>query len=136
MLQKLLQGTQSPRLKERALFVLAQSSSPDARKVMTDIARGGANPDLQLKAIQYLGINGTTENRSCSPRSTSRSTDVDIKRQILRAYMVAGDRARVAGGGDRREAARAPAGSRPPARASWAPARSCGSSIRRRPTPA
>ena len=56
MLQKLLQGAQSPRLKERALFVLAQSSSPDARKVMTDIARGtGSNPDLQRKAIQYLG---------------------------------------------------------------------------------
>ena len=28
MLEKLLQGTQSPRLKERALFVLAQSYSP------------------------------------------------------------------------------------------------------------
>lgn len=95
MLQKLLQGAQSPRLKERALFVLAQSRSPEARKVMTDIARGNANPDLQRKAIQYLGINGSTENRQLLADIYQSSTDSDVKRQILRAYMVSGDRARV-----------------------------------------
>ena len=97
MLQQLLQGTQSPRLKERALFVLAQSSSPDARKVMTDIARGtGRNPDLQRKAIQYLGVaRQPREPPAARPRSTSPSTDVDVKRQMLRSYMVSGDRARV-----------------------------------------
>jgi hypothetical protein len=95
MLQKLLQGTSSPRLKERALFVLAQSSSSDARKVMTEIARGGANPDLQRKAVQYLGVNGTTENRQLLAEIYQSSNDVDIKRQVLRAYMVSGDRARV-----------------------------------------
>jgi hypothetical protein len=96
MLQKLLQGTQTPRLKERALFVLAQSSSPDARKVMTEIARGtGSNPDLQRKAIQYLGVAGNAENRQVLSDIYQSSTDVDIKRQILRAYMISGDRTRV-----------------------------------------
>jgi hypothetical protein len=96
MLQKLLQGTSSPRLKERALFVLAQSSSPDARKVMTEIARGtGSNPDLQRKAIQYLGVAGNTENRQVLADIYQSSTDVDTKRQILRAYMISGDRTRV-----------------------------------------
>ena len=96
MLQQLLQGTQSPRLNERALFVLAQSSSPDARKVMTDIARGtGSNPDLQRKAIQYLGVAGSPENRQLLADVYQSSTDVDVKRQVLRAYMVSGDRARV-----------------------------------------
>jgi hypothetical protein len=96
MLQKLLQGATSPRLKERALFVLAQSSSPDARKVMTDIARGtGSNPDLQRKAIQYLGVAGSAENRQVLADIYQSSTDVDVKRQILRSYMVSGDRARV-----------------------------------------
>ena len=96
MLQKLLQGPQSPRLKERALFVLAQSSSPEARKVMTEIARGtGSNPDLQRKAIQYLGVAGNTENRQILADIYQSSTDVDVKRQILRAYMISGDRTRV-----------------------------------------
>ena len=40
MLEKLLQGTASPKLKERALFVLAQSNSPQAREVLKGIARG------------------------------------------------------------------------------------------------
>jgi tetratricopeptide (TPR) repeat protein len=34
LLEKLLEGTASPKLKSRALFVLAQSSSPRAREVM------------------------------------------------------------------------------------------------------
>jgi HEAT repeats len=95
MLQKFLQGNQSPRLKERALFVLAQSSSPDARKVITDIARGNANPDLQRKAIQYIGMTGRGENRQVLSEIYQSTADVDVKRQILRAYMIAGDRERV-----------------------------------------
>lgn len=95
MLQKFLQGSQSPRLKERALFVLAQSPSPEARKVITDIARGNANPDLQRKAIQYLGTAGRGDNRQVLADIYQSSSDVDVKRQILRAYMVSGDRERV-----------------------------------------
>jgi HEAT repeat protein len=95
MLEKILQGTQSPRLKERALFVLAQSNSPRARQVITAIAKGGGNPDLQRRAIQYLGTNGTRENRELLAEIYAASTDIDVKRRILRAFMVAGDRARV-----------------------------------------
>ena len=96
MLEKFLQGTQSPRLKERALFVLAQSNSPQARQVLTDVAKGATNPDLQRNAIQYLGVHGyAARTARSSPRSTRASTDVDVKRQILRAFMVAGDRARM-----------------------------------------
>src|SRR5262245_33288329 len=77
MLEKLLQGTSSPRLKERALFVLAQSNSPRAREVLTSIARGGSNPDLQLKALQYLGVHGSTANRQLLGEIYSASTDVE-----------------------------------------------------------
>ena len=41
MLEKLIQGTSSPRLKERALFVLSQSNAARARQVRTTGARGG-----------------------------------------------------------------------------------------------
>jgi hypothetical protein len=95
MLQKFLQGPQSPRLKERALFVLAQSNSPQARQVLAEIAKGATQPDLQRKAIQYLGVNATQDNRQLLADIYTASTDVSVKRQILRAYMVAGDRARV-----------------------------------------
>ena len=95
MLEKLIQGTSSPRLKERALFVLSQSNAARARQVMTTVARGGSNPDLQMKAIQYIGMQGSQPNRQLLGEIYTSSTDVDVKRQILRAYMMAGDRERV-----------------------------------------
>src|SRR6185503_9323263 len=95
MLEKLLQGNSSPRLKERTLFVLAQSNAPRARQVLTTVARGGANPDLQLKAIQYIGMNGSQPNRELLGEIYASSTDIDVKRQILRSYMMSGARERV-----------------------------------------
>jgi HEAT repeat protein len=95
MLEKLLQGTSSPRLKERALFVLAQSGAPRARQLLTNFARGGSNPDLQVKAIQYLGMMGSQANRQLLGEIYASSTDIDVKRQILRGFMMSGDRERV-----------------------------------------
>jgi hypothetical protein len=95
LLEKFLQGTQSPKLKERALFVLAQSNSPQARQVLATIAKGAAQPDLQRRAIQYLGVHATQDNRQLLAEVYAASTDVSVKRQVLRAYMVAGDRTRV-----------------------------------------
>src|SRR5262249_17044914 len=74
ILQKVLNGTGSPRLKARALFVLAQSSSPKARDVLIGIAKGGSNPDLQMKAVQYLGIHaGRQEPRGPAGRDPASS---------------------------------------------------------------
>jgi len=61
ILQKFLQGNHKPQLKEQALFVLSQSDSPEARKILVDVARGSAHPELQLKAIEYLGIAGDVD---------------------------------------------------------------------------
>jgi HEAT repeat protein/tetratricopeptide repeat protein len=96
MLEKILQGPQSsPRLKERALFVLAQSNSPRARQILTNAAKSSANPDLQRRAIQYLGVHGSRENREVLAQIYESSTDVDTKRRILRAFGISGDRTRV-----------------------------------------
>jgi len=96
MLQKILQGTGSPKLKERALFVLAQSDSSKARDVLVNIAKGnGATPDMQVKAIQYLGIHGGPESRTALADIYRGTSDVDVKRRILRAFMVAGEKDRL-----------------------------------------
>jgi len=95
MLEKLLQSANSPRIKERALFVLAQSDAARARQVMTTVARGGSNPDLQLKAIQYIGMTASQPNRQLLSEIYTASADIEVKRQILRAYMMANDRERV-----------------------------------------
>jgi hypothetical protein len=94
ILKQLLESAQPLKLKERALFVLAQSNSPEARRMMSEIARQ-SNPDLQRKAIDYLGVHGSADNRALLAEVYQSSPDEDVKRRVLRAYMVSGDRARV-----------------------------------------
>ena len=85
----------SRRLKARALFVLAQSNSPRARQVLTAAAKGASNPDVQRRAIQYLGVHGSQENRAILADVYTSTSDVDVKRAILRSFMVSGDRTRL-----------------------------------------
>jgi hypothetical protein len=95
MLDKLLQGTASPRLKERALFVLAQSDSPQAREVLKGVAKGNSTPELQGRAITYLGQHGGRESRAVLAEVYTSTSDVAVKRGILRAYMVGGEKERL-----------------------------------------
>lgn len=95
MLQKVLQGTGTPKLKAQALFVLAQSSSPRAREVLVNIARGAGNPDLQTRALRYLGIHGGRESRAALAEIYAASSDVDIKKRILSAFMQGGEKDRL-----------------------------------------
>jgi HEAT repeat protein len=95
MLQKVLQGTGSPKLKAQALFVLAQSNSPRAREVLVNIAKGAGNPDLQMRAVRYLGIHGGRESRAALAEIYASSTDVDMKKRILSAFMQGGEKDRL-----------------------------------------
>ena len=95
LLERLLQKPSSPKLRERALFVLSQSDSPKAREVVVRVAKGGANPDLQLLAVRNLGIYGGKANRQLMTELYASSNDVAIKRQVLHGFMVAGDRERM-----------------------------------------
>jgi tetratricopeptide (TPR) repeat protein len=92
MLEKLLKSGNSPKLKERALFVLAQSHSPASQNVLVGIAKGGSNPDLQSKAIEYLGIYGGRDNLQILVDIYKSSNDAQVKRTILNSFMVAGSR--------------------------------------------
>lgn len=59
LLEKVLNDPKAgPKVRQRALFVMAQSRSPKSRETLTAIAKGGGNPDMQMKAIEYLGNNG------------------------------------------------------------------------------
>jgi tetratricopeptide (TPR) repeat protein len=96
MIERLLAGNSSVKLQENALFVLSQSRSARAREIITTVAKSG-NPDVQLRAIRYLGAMGGPENRQILDEVYRTSTDLAIKRAILRSFMVAGDRPRLLG---------------------------------------
>ncbi len=95
IIEKMLTGTNSVKVKDRALFVLSQSRSARAREIIAGIAKGNGNPDLQLKAIHYLGIMGGNDNRQILADAYRASADAAVKKAILRSYMVAGDRERL-----------------------------------------
>jgi tetratricopeptide (TPR) repeat protein len=95
VIEKMLTGTNSPKVKDRALFVLSQSHSARAREIIAGVARGSANPDLQLRAIRYIGIMGGQDNRQILSDVYKSSSDSAVKRSILRSFMTAGDKDRL-----------------------------------------
>jgi HEAT repeat protein len=76
----------SPRLKERALFVLAQSRSDKAHEIVGRYAKGGSNPDLQLTAVRYLGSYRSKESRQLLTEVYASASDVNVKRAVLRSF--------------------------------------------------
>ncbi len=111
-LQKVLAGNSSVKVKEKALFVLTQNSSPEARKLLGTVAANSANPDLQMRAIRYVGLMGSDDARKELETLYSRSSDERVKRAILQNLYALGiedfspersqngEKSRVARGGD------------------------------------
>jgi len=95
LLEKVINGSATPKEKSKALFVLAQSGSPQAREILGRIARGQTNPDLQRKAVEYLGIFGGSEARKTLADVYASSSDASVKHAILRSYMIGGDHDRL-----------------------------------------
>ena len=67
------------------MFVLTQNRSPRAEQILTAYAKGAGNPDLQMKAIRYIGMSGTSEARQQLSSIYSASNDANVKRQILQS---------------------------------------------------
>ncbi len=95
LLEKILQKNSSPKLRERALFVLAQSRTPKSNEIVTQFARGGGNPDLQQKAVEYLGIYGGKDNLQTLSDIYNATNDLGLKRTILRSFISAHDKDRL-----------------------------------------
>jgi hypothetical protein len=95
LLEKVINGSGSPKEKSKALFVLAQSGAPQAREILGKIARGQSNPELQRKAVEYLGLFGGSEARKTLAEVYASSSDASVKHAILRSYMIGGDHDRL-----------------------------------------
>ncbi len=90
LLEKLLNEPKNPpRVRERALFVLARSNSPQAQSTVLRIAKGGGNPDLQMKAVQYLAVSGGKDVTGTLSEIYKSSNDVPLKRAALEGLFIA-----------------------------------------------
>lgn len=89
LLEKVLADPKaSPRVRQRALFVLAQSRSPKSRESLMSIAKGGGNPDMQAKAIEYLGAYGAKAELA---QLYANAPNADAKLAIIDALSMARD---------------------------------------------
>ncbi|PYQ19473.1 MAG: hypothetical protein DMF81_21720, partial [Acidobacteria bacterium] len=95
LLEKFLTGGSSPKLRERALFVLSQSGSPRARDIVVRIASGKQSPELQETAIKYLGLFGGEASKQALADLYASSSDTGVKKAVLQSFMISGQKARV-----------------------------------------
>jgi HEAT repeat protein len=86
VIEKMLAGSATPRVRDRALFVLAQSRSPKAHDIIAGTAKNNANPDMQIRAIRYLGMMRTSDYNEVMAGIYRSSTDTSVKRAILQSY--------------------------------------------------
>jgi hypothetical protein len=95
ILENILNGSGTPKLKSRALFMAAQSGRPEVREILGKIARGQNNPELEKKAVEYLGLFGGPDARKTLADVYASTSDASVKHAILRSYMIGGDRERL-----------------------------------------
>lgn len=92
LVEGILNGAGSPRVKSKALFVLAQNGSPQAEEVLGKIARGQTNPEMQRKAVSYLATFGGKGAGKILAEVYTSSNDPEVKRAVIRSYIISGDR--------------------------------------------
>ena len=88
IIKKVLAGSQTKLVKERALFVLSQIDSPEADQILLQTARS-PDADLRNEAIRNIGIGGRDQSLAALQEIYNTGNE-DVKEQVLHAWMVAG----------------------------------------------
>jgi HEAT repeat protein len=83
----------SAKMKDKAIFLLSQSGGTRAIELLGKIARDHSRPDLQERALRTLGIMGGEQSRKLLADVYTSSNDMDVKKSILKSFMISGDRA-------------------------------------------
>jgi HEAT repeat protein len=90
VLEKILAGNRSVRLKERALFVLSQSDSPKGKEILLRTARTGQPIELRVAAIKSLATAGLDEELdSLAPLTHDRNAPAEVRNAVIEAYLIA-----------------------------------------------
>jgi len=95
ILDEMIHSSKSSKLKDRALFVVAQSNNKKARELLIRAAENGADRQVQERAIKYIALFGGDINRKVLADVYVSSNDVTVKKGIIRSYMLCGDRVRL-----------------------------------------
>jgi HEAT repeat protein len=88
LIKKVLAGSQTTRVKRRALFVLSQIDTPEARQILAQTSRS-TDPAMRREAIRSIGIGGNPQALD-SLNEIYQAGDQDVKDEVLKAWLIAG----------------------------------------------
>jgi hypothetical protein len=91
VLRDMLDGNQSMGVKEHAIFVLAQSKSPEAQAVLHDAVTGKMNPKLQRQAITIMALFQGKRDDDTLAEVYRTTSDRQVKRSIISAFFLTQD---------------------------------------------
>jgi hypothetical protein len=95
LLRGILSGNQPLSVKKHALFVLAQSKSPEAEGILHDAALGKLDPQLQGQAIQAMAVFQGKRANDTLAEVYRTTTDPKIKSSIISAMFITKDASRM-----------------------------------------
>jgi hypothetical protein len=95
LLRGILSGSQPLCLKRHALFVLAQSKSPEAEGILHDAALGKLDPQLQGEAIRAIAVFQGKRANDTLAEAYRTTTDAKIKKSIISAMFITRDAPRM-----------------------------------------
>ncbi len=95
LLRGILSGNQPLSVKKHALFVLAQSKSPEAEGILRDAALGKLDPQLQGQAIQAIAVFQGKRANDTLAEVYRTTTDPKIKSSIISAMFITKDAPRM-----------------------------------------
>jgi HEAT repeat protein len=88
LVMDLMRNSESQKVREDALFVLALSETAEARQALSGFARDSENPEMQRTAIQMLGtMDATAELQALYPALQ----DTESRVAVIEAFSIAGD---------------------------------------------
>jgi hypothetical protein len=95
LLRGVLNGNASPAMKKHALFVLAQSKSPDADVILHDAAMGKMGPDLQREAIRSIAVFEGKRSNDTLVEVYKTTSDPKIKKSVISGLFITQDAPRM-----------------------------------------
>ncbi|HEU5136465.1 MAG TPA: HEAT repeat domain-containing protein [Steroidobacteraceae bacterium] len=90
IIKKVLSGPQSTLVKQRALFVLSQIDSPEARDILAQTSRS-TDAAMRNEAIRSIGIGGDRKSLEAL-RAVYNTGDAELKEEVLKAWLIAEDK--------------------------------------------
>jgi hypothetical protein len=91
VLRDILNGDQPIGVKKHAIFVLAQSKSPEAQAMLHDAVTGKMDPELQRQAITMMALFQGKRDDNTLAEIYRTTSDRQTKRSIISAFFITQD---------------------------------------------